>query len=88
MVVRRGRDVTAGISNPADLALPPHRQPHPGLYARSLRSASDLLAVQESVCLHDDSNASSEEVHMKIHSIRRIPMQCATVAAGNRALLG
>ncbi len=47
------------------------------------------LAILESVCFHEDSNASTEEVHMKIHSTKRQkPMLCASAAAGNRALLG
>jgi hypothetical protein len=42
-----------------------------------------------SVCFYDVSNASTEEVHMKIHwTNRQMPMLCATAAAGNRALLG
>jgi hypothetical protein len=42
------------------------------------------------MCFHDDSNASTEEVHMKIHSTnRQMLMLCATAAAAdNRALLG
>jgi len=41
-----------------------------------------------SVCFHDDSNASTEEVHMKIHSTKReLPMLCAA-AADTDALLG
>ena len=36
-----------------------------------------------------DSNASPEEVHMKIHSTNwQMPMVCATAAADNHALLG
>jgi len=42
-----------------------------------------------SVCFHDDSNASTEEVHMKIHSTKReLPMLCAAAAADTDALLG
>ena len=49
----------------------------------------EALAILASVCFYDDSNASTKEVHMKIHSTnRQIPMLCATGAAGNRALLG
>ena len=47
------------------------------------------LAILASVCFHDDSNASTEEVHMRIHSTNhQMPMLCAAAAAGNRALLG
>ncbi|MGO8825874.1 MAG: hypothetical protein ACLQU9_11630 [Acidimicrobiales bacterium] len=46
------------------------------------------LAISASVCFHDDSDASTEEVHMKIHSTnRQMPMLCATAAADDRALL-
>jgi hypothetical protein len=49
----------------------------------------ETLAISATVCLHDDPNASTEEVHMKIHSTnRQMPMLCAAAAAGNRALLG
>jgi hypothetical protein len=49
----------------------------------------EALAILASMCFHDDSDASTEEVHMKIHSTNgRKPMLCATAAAGNRALLG
>jgi hypothetical protein len=49
----------------------------------------EALAILASVCFHDDSNASTEEVHMKkTHSTnRQMLMLCATAAAGNRALL-
>jgi hypothetical protein len=48
----------------------------------------EALAILPSVCFHVGSNASIEEVHMKIHSTnRQKPMLCATAAAGNRALL-
>jgi hypothetical protein len=42
-----------------------------------------------SVCFHDLSNASTEEVHMKkAHSTNRLMlMLCAKAAAGDRALL-
>jgi hypothetical protein len=47
------------------------------------------LAICESVCFHDHSNASTEEVHMKIHSTnRQQSMLCASAAVGDRALLG
>lgn len=48
------------------------------------------LAILPWVCFHDDSNASAEEVHMKIHSTnRQMPMLCATAAAADApALLG
>ncbi|HWF17368.1 MAG TPA: hypothetical protein VG244_14380 [Acidimicrobiales bacterium] len=50
---------------------------------------SEVLAILASVCFHDDSNASTEEVHMKIHSTnRQMLMLCAIAAAGTRALLG
>ena len=46
------------------------------------------LAIFASICFHDDSNASTEEVHMKIRSTnRQKPMLCAA-AAGSHALLG
>jgi hypothetical protein len=49
------------------------------------------LAISASVCFHDVSNASTEEVHMKqAHSTNRLSlmlMLCAPAAAGNRALL-
>jgi hypothetical protein len=48
-----------------------------------------VLAILASVCFHDVSNASTEEVHMKkAHSTnRQMLMLCAPAAAGNRALL-
>jgi hypothetical protein len=48
-----------------------------------------VLAIVASVCFHVDSNASTEEVHMKKnHSTnRQMLMLCTTAAAGNRALL-
>jgi len=49
----------------------------------------EALAILGPVCFHDDSNASSEEVHMKIHSAnRQMPMLCADAAADYRAQLG
>jgi hypothetical protein len=49
----------------------------------------EALAIFASVCFHDESKASTEEVHMKIHSTNgHQSMLCATAAAGNRALLG
>jgi|ERR1700722_11188873 len=52
----------------------------------------EQLAILVWVCFHDDSNASTEEVHMKILSTnRQMPMLCATAAASaadNRALPG
>ncbi|HEY1653191.1 MAG TPA: hypothetical protein VGG09_15000 [Acidimicrobiales bacterium] len=49
----------------------------------------EALAILSSLCFHDGSNASTEEVHMKIHSTKRqMPMVCAAAAAGHRALLG
>jgi hypothetical protein len=48
-----------------------------------------VLAMEAPVCFHEGSNANTGEVHMKIHSTNRLmPMPCATVAAGNRTLLG
>ena len=48
----------------------------------------EALAILASVCFHDGFNASTEEVHMKIHSTNhQTPMLCTT-AAGNHALLG
>jgi hypothetical protein len=47
------------------------------------------LAIFVSVCFHDESNASTEEVHMKINSTNgHKSMLCASAAAGNRAPLG
>lgn len=47
------------------------------------------LAICASVCFHVDSNASTEEVRMKIHSTNgQKSMLCASAAAGIRALLG
>jgi hypothetical protein len=47
------------------------------------------LAILAPVCFHEGSNANAREVHMKIHSTnRQMPLLCATVAAGNRTLLG
>jgi hypothetical protein len=49
----------------------------------------EALAISASVCFHDGSNASTEEVHMKIHlTNRQKPMLCATAAADTRTLLG
>jgi hypothetical protein len=49
----------------------------------------EVVAILASVCFHDVSNASTEEVHMKkAHSTnRQMLMLCAPGAAGNRALL-
>jgi hypothetical protein len=51
----------------------------------------EVLAILTSVCFHDISNASTEEVHMKkAHSTNRLMLKlmlCASAAAGNRALL-
>ena len=62
--------------------------------ARTLRTfiafSSKALAISASVCFYDDSDASTEEVHMKIHwTNRQMPMLCATTAAAadDRALL-
>jgi hypothetical protein len=48
------------------------------------------LAILSWVCFNDDSNASTEEVHMKIHVTKRQMLNvCATAAAADtRALLG
>jgi hypothetical protein len=47
------------------------------------------LAIWAPICFHDDSNASTEEVHMKIHSTnRQMPKLCAHTAADHPALLG
>ena len=46
---------------------------------------SEAVAILASVCFHDDSNTSTEEVHMKIHSTKReLPMLCAAAAAAGR----
>jgi hypothetical protein len=49
-----------------------------------------LLAIPVRICFHDHSNASTEEVHMKIHPTKRqMFMLCAaTAAADHPALLG
>ena len=52
----------------------------------------EVLAILVPVCFHDGSNASPEEVRMKIHlTNRQIPMVCAAAAAAaaadTRALL-
>jgi hypothetical protein len=47
----------------------------------------EALAILAPACFHDDSNANTGEVHMKIHSTnRQMPMLCA--AADDCALLG
>jgi hypothetical protein len=49
----------------------------------------ESLAIRVSVCFHAVSNASLEEVHMKIDSTSSTKsMLCASIAAGIRALLG
>jgi hypothetical protein len=49
----------------------------------------EALAISMSVCFHEDSKASTEEVHMKIRSTNvHKSMLCATAAADTRALLG
>jgi len=49
----------------------------------------EALAISTSICFHVDSNASTEEVHMKIHSTNHeMPKLCADAAADHRALLG
>ena len=50
----------------------------------------EALAICTAVCFHDHSNASTEEVHMNIHSTnRQMPKLCADAAAADlRALLG
>jgi hypothetical protein len=49
----------------------------------------ESLAISPSVCFHDASNASTEEVHMKIDTTNcSKSMLCALNAAGNPALLG
>jgi hypothetical protein len=50
----------------------------------------EALAISVSVCFHDASKASTEEVHMNIHSTigQKLMLCAAAAAAGNRALLG
>jgi hypothetical protein len=49
----------------------------------------ESLAIRVSICFHVGSNASTEEVHMKMNSTNGLtPMQCAPAAAVDRALLG
>jgi hypothetical protein len=50
----------------------------------------EVLAILASVCFHDGSNASPEEVRMKIRlTNRQMPMLCtAATAADSRSLLG
>jgi hypothetical protein len=56
--------------------------------ARSLRSGSNSSPFWRGYVFMA-TNASTEEVHMRIHSTKRqSPMLCATAAADNRALLG
>ena len=48
-----------------------------------------VLAILTPVCFYDDSDATHEEVHMKIHwTNRQMPMLCAAAAADTHALLG
>jgi hypothetical protein len=60
------------------------------LRRRFIAFSSDQLAILMWICFHADSNASTEEVHMNIHSTnRQMPMLCAiSAAADHRALLG
>jgi hypothetical protein len=49
----------------------------------------ESLAIFVSICFHDGSNASTEEVHMQMNSTNgQKQMVCAPAAAENRALLG
>jgi hypothetical protein len=49
----------------------------------------ETLAISESPCFHEGSNANTEEVHMDIKSKKRqMPKLCTTAAVGDRALLG
>jgi len=52
--------------------------------------SSERLAILVWICFHGDFNASTEEVHMNIHSTnRQMLMLCATAAAADHpALLG
>jgi len=64
-------------------------QSHDPSRRRFIASWFEALAIQVSVCFHDGSEASTEEVHMKIHSTNdQKSTLCAAAAAGNRALLG
>jgi hypothetical protein len=49
---------------------------------------SEGLVIGAPVCFYNDSNASTEEVHMKIRSSRPMLKMCADAAADHRALLG
>jgi hypothetical protein len=56
--------------------------------ARSFAFSFEALAIVGSVCFRDFFNASTEEVHMKIHSTNSQKSMLCTAAAGNHALLG
>ena len=46
------------------------------------------LAIWAPICFYIDSEASTEEVHMKIHSMnRQMPKVCADAAEDHRTLL-
>jgi hypothetical protein len=47
----------------------------------------EALAISVSVCFHEHSKASTEEVHMNIHSTNGQKMLCAPAAADTHALL-
>jgi hypothetical protein len=54
-----------------------------------IASCFESLAIRVSICFHVASNASTEEVHMKINSTNgQQPMQCAAAAAVDCALPG
>jgi hypothetical protein len=49
----------------------------------------ETLAIWKPICFYDDSKASTEEVHMKIHwTNRQMSKVCADAAEDHRALLG
>jgi hypothetical protein len=48
----------------------------------------EALAILASICFHDDSNASSEEVHMDIQSTNHQKSTLCAAVAGIHALLG
>jgi hypothetical protein len=85
-----GRDPRAIVSLRVPLASRAvHALPPPDAARRFIAYLFEWLAILASACFHDDSNASTEEVHMKIHwTNRQLSMLCAAAAAGNRALLG
>jgi hypothetical protein len=64
------------------------RSDAPRLRRTFLAFSFESLAISVSICFHDDSNASTEEVHMNMNSTNgQNKMPCARAAAVKRALL-